>query len=99
MRRVLAVGVLVLAAAMASPGCRFFRRNPDAPAPAPAPIDLNRASRRKVERLPGITPSMAKRIVEGRPYAEARELVTRGILTPREFERIAERVQVDEGRP
>jgi len=38
---------------------------------------------------------MARRIVEGRPYEEPHELVTRGILTERELDRILDRVVVD----
>ena len=91
------LAVLVLAAALVTPGCSLFQRRhaPD----APAPIDLNRASLRKLEKLPGITPSMARRIVEGRPYEEPHDLVTRGILTERELERILDRVVVERRAP
>ena len=60
----------------------------------PSPIDLNSASLRKVEQLPGVTPSLARRIVEGRPYEDPHQLVERGILTERELERILDRVYV-----
>ena len=91
------LAVLVLAAALVAAGCSLFHRHhaPD----APAPIDLNRASLRKLEKLPGITPSMAQRIVEGRPYEEPHDLVTRGILTERELERILDRVVVERRAP
>ena len=94
------LAVLVLAAALVAAGCSLFHRHhaPDAP-DAPAPIDLNRASLRKLEKLPGITPSMARRIVEGRPYEEPHDLVTRGILTQRELERILDRVVVERRAP
>jgi DNA uptake protein ComE-like DNA-binding protein len=85
--------LLVLAAALVAPACGLFHRH-HAPE-APAPVDLNRASLRKLEKLPGITPSMAQRIVEGRPYEEPHDLVTRGILTEREFERVLDRVVVE----
>ena len=91
------LAVLVLAAALVAPACSLFHRR-HAPA-APAPIDLNRASLRKLEKLPGVTPSMARRIVEGRPYEEPHDLVTRGILTQRELERILGRVVVERGAP
>ncbi len=89
------LAVLVLAAALVAAGCSLFHRHhaPD----APAPIDLNSASLRKLEKLPGITPTMARRIVEGRPYEEPHDLVTRGILTERELERILDRVVVERG--
>jgi len=65
----------------------------------PAPIDLNHASLRKVEKLPGITPSMARRIVDGRPYTSVHDLVDRGILTEHELDRVSDLVTVaDHGR-
>ena len=61
---------------------------------APPVLDLNSASERKIATLPGVTPSMAHRIVEGRPYDEPRALVSRGILTEREFARLEDQVVV-----
>jgi DNA uptake protein ComE-like DNA-binding protein len=84
---------LVLVASMELPGCRFLHRRHDAPE-RPAAIDLNTASLRRVEELPGVTPSMARRIVDGRPYGDTHELVERGILTERELDRILDRVTV-----
>jgi competence protein ComEA len=84
---------VALATALGLPACGLLRRE-RAPR-APAPIELNRAPLRKVETLPGVTPSMARRIVEGRPYDDPHDLVTRGILTEREFGRVADRVVVD----
>ena len=87
--------VVVLAAAVAFPACGLVRRwrTPR----TPAAIDLNTASVGKIEQLPGITPSMAKRIVEGRPYDSPHALVARGVLTEREVDRIQDRIVV-EGR-
>jgi DNA uptake protein ComE-like DNA-binding protein len=82
----------VVAVSLLSPACSLLRRH-DA-SEVVAPIDLNTASRRQVEKLPGVTPSMAGRIVEGRPYRDPYELVERGILTEREFKRVADRVTV-----
>jgi len=87
-----AVVAVALAAALVLPACGLLRREHE-PVKAP-PIDLNAAALRKVEKLPGVTPSMARRIVEGRPYDEPHDLVSRGILTEREFERIADLVIV-----
>jgi hypothetical protein len=58
----------------------------------PAPIDLNTASLRKIESLPGITPSIAKHIVERRPYSTTSDLVERDILTAHELDRIEDSV-------
>ena len=74
-------------------GCRLLGRGP-LPSVVET-VDLNTASQRKVERLAGITPSMAKQIVAGRPYANPRDLVERNILTERELERILDHVTVE----
>ena len=79
-----------LAVALLVPGCGLLHRG-ERP---PAVVDLNHASRRQIERLPGITPSMASRIIDGRPYEDSADLVSRGILTERELGRIADRVTV-----
>jgi DNA uptake protein ComE-like DNA-binding protein len=80
-----------LAAALLVPSCALLHRHPPS---TPPPVDLNSGALRKIERLPGITPSMARRIVEGRPYRTADELVDRGLLTPRELERIRDQITI-----
>lgn len=89
---------LVLAPLLTLPACGHLHW-PTMPrhraAKAPAPIDLNRASLSKIEALPGITPSMAKKIVDGRPYDDVVDLVRRDILTRRELQRIEDRVTVE----
>jgi competence protein ComEA len=107
MRRPRAVLPLLLVVALA--GCSTVRRwtgrgdkSTAQPVrrerPKPTPIDLNTASRRKLEALPGVTPSMAKRIAAGRPYKEPHELVDRGILTEREFNRVEDWITVPDAR-
>ncbi|HJQ85051.1 MAG TPA: helix-hairpin-helix domain-containing protein [Candidatus Binatia bacterium] len=86
---------LAFASLVTLPACRLlpFHRA----AEQPAAIDLNTASRRKIEALPGVTPSMAQRIIDGRPYVDTDDLVERGILTRRELERLLDRVTVRDG--
>jgi DNA uptake protein ComE-like DNA-binding protein len=83
---------VALATLVAVPACGLIHRHHE-PAP-PKPIDLNHASLRKIEQLPGITPSMARRIVDGRPYSAPDDLVDRGILTRHELDRILDHVVV-----
>lgn len=47
-------------------------------APA-AKIDVNSASQAELEKLPGIGPAMAKKIIAGRPYASAADLAKAGV--------------------
>ena len=81
-----------VAACLLLPACGWLHR--DRTPAEPPPIDLNSASRREIEKLPGVTPSMAGRIIEARPYRDPYDLVERGLLTEREFKRVADRVTV-----
>lgn len=50
------------------------------PAVAAAPIDINRASPAQLQRLPGIGPAEAARIVAGRPYLSKADLASKGVI-------------------
>ncbi|MGH9646283.1 MAG: ComEA family DNA-binding protein [Bryobacteraceae bacterium] len=55
-------------------------------------LDLNSASQDDLMGLPGIGPREAKRIIKGRPYRDAHELVSRKILNASSFEKIRDDV-------
>lgn len=58
-------------------------------------LDLNQASAKDLETLPGIGPSTAERIVRSReraPFRTVDELQTRGLVSPRVLADIRERV-------
>jgi DNA uptake protein ComE-like DNA-binding protein len=52
------------------------------------PLDINAASATELQTLPGVTPEVAGRIVEHRPYTSTRDLVHRRILSSAEFDRV-----------
>jgi len=56
------------------------------------PLDVNHASKAQLESLPGISAATADRIIANRPYAQRDDLLSRGILTRREYERISEQL-------
>lgn len=52
-----------------------------APAATAAKIDINGATEKQLDALPGIGPVRAKAIVGGRPYEELQDLVKKKVLT------------------
>jgi competence protein ComEA len=69
------------------------------PAADPAPLDLNRATAQELDRLPGIGPVLAARILERRaragPFRSVDELRSVRGVGPRLIERLRPRVRVD----
>jgi DNA uptake protein ComE-like DNA-binding protein len=51
--------------------------------------NLNKSSQIRLAMLPGISMSKAGEIIDHRPYANAHQLVTRGLLTEDEYLKIA----------
>jgi len=93
-------GVTWLAAAQLG-GMETDSRSEGAPrAPvAKEKTDLNRAGLEELNRLPGISPQLAERIVKNRPYRKLDDLVSRRVLGKKQFARIRELVVVGSGGP
>lgn len=51
-------------------------------------LDLNSANESELAALPGVTRRDARKIIAGRPYRDARELVEKGILTDEQYAQI-----------
>ncbi len=58
------------------------------------PLNINDASAGQLQKLPGVTPELAAKIVEHRPYASTRDLVRRRILSKAEFDRVKDQILV-----
>lgn len=56
------------------------------------PLDLNHASEAQLVSLPGVDAAEAERIIANRPYSRPEDLVNRGVLTRREYEKISDRI-------
>lgn len=68
------------------------------PAPPPPKIDINSALQVQLEKLPGITRPLAKKIIANRPYVALEDLKRLGI--PAEtIEKIRPLVIVDQSMP
>ena len=55
-------------------------------------LDFNTATKDQLLSLPGVTAEEADRVIAGRPYSEAGDVVTRRIMPKREYDKIADRV-------
>ncbi len=55
-------------------------------------VDLNKASKDDLLRLPGLTSEGADRVIAGRPYTDAHELVRRRIVSEAEYQQIKDKV-------
>jgi DNA uptake protein ComE-like DNA-binding protein len=56
------------------------------------PLNLNSATKDQLVDLPGVTAGDAERIVEGRPYDDPQQLVTRKIVSQAKYDKFADRV-------
>lgn len=56
-------------------------------------VDLNRASVDDLKTLPGVDESRAQDIVDGRPYANTGQLVSKNVVSKAEYDRIAEQIK------
>ncbi len=74
------------------------------PTPAPATdkvarvkVDVNQASREELLGLPGMSPELATKIIQHRPYRKLDDLVSQKVLGKKEFARIREYIVVRRG--
>jgi DNA uptake protein ComE-like DNA-binding protein len=57
-------------------------------------MNLNSASKTQLESLPGLSARQSDEVINNRPYSSTHDLVTKGIISEPEYERIADRLSV-----
>jgi competence protein ComEA len=86
------LGVIAVALAIAvSVPLTTYADKPAAPAKAEL-VDLNSASQKELEALPGIGSAYSKKIIEGRPYDKKDQLVSRKIIPQATYDKIKDLV-------
>lgn len=63
--------------------------------PSAGAIDINSASATQLEMLPGISGARAQRILQNRPYSSPHDLVSKGVVSEAEYNRISDKVVAD----
>jgi DNA uptake protein ComE-like DNA-binding protein len=58
------------------------------------PVNLNSASKTRLQTLPGVDERTADRIIAGRPYRTRNQIVARGVVSPEEFREIKDKIVV-----
>ena len=58
------------------------------------PLDINQASVPELQTLPGMTPEVAGKIIEHRPYSSTHDLVRRRVLSSAEYDRVKNQIYV-----
>jgi DNA uptake protein ComE-like DNA-binding protein len=57
-------------------------------------VDINRASADDLKTLPGVDDMRAQSIIDGRPYDNTGQLVSKDVISKAEYERIAGQIKV-----
>ncbi len=52
-------------------------------------LDINTATPRQLNALPGFGPAYTRRVIAGRPYSAKNQLVTRGVLPLEAYQRVS----------
>ena len=63
-------------------------------APKAVKVDLNRAGREEIGRLPGMTAQTVERIIQNRPYRKLDELIGKKVVGKKQFAEIREYIVV-----
>ena len=58
------------------------------------PTNINKASAKDLQALPGITPDQAQAIIAGRPYDNTSQLVRKRILSPSQYSKLRSQILV-----
>jgi len=95
------IGLLIVVAGGSPVGGAGAQGRGMSPSPTvaskPTRIDVNRAERDELSRLPGMTPEGADRIIQKRPYRKLDELISKKAIGKKQFAQIRDYISVGTG--
>jgi DNA uptake protein ComE-like DNA-binding protein len=96
MTRLLQLFAVALALVLVGPVSFAQKKSQAAPAAQAAPagelVDINSATEAQLKELPGIGDAYSKKIIQGRPYANKTQLVSRKILPQATYDKVADKI-------
>jgi competence protein ComEA len=69
-----------------------------AAAPKADMVDINSATAAELKMLPGVSDSDASKIIQGRPYTDKNQLVSKKVVSESTFEKIKDRVVIRQAK-
>ena len=63
-----------------------------AAAPKAEPVDINSATATQLKALPGVSEADAAKIIQGRPYTDKNQLVSRKVVPESTYEKIRDQI-------
>ncbi|HEX7284606.1 MAG TPA: helix-hairpin-helix domain-containing protein [Candidatus Angelobacter sp.] len=62
-------------------------------------VDINSATKEQLTAISGIGDVTAQKIIDGRPYKTKKDLVTKGILTQAQYDKMKDQLVAHGGKP
>ena len=62
-------------------------------------VDINSATKEQLSEISGIGDVTAQKIIDGRPYKTKKDLVTKGILTQAQYDKMKDQLGAHGGKP
>jgi DNA uptake protein ComE-like DNA-binding protein len=82
---------MLVAVALLSLPLGLSAQEPESPTPSAELLDINTATAEQLTRVV-MDEEVAQRIIENRPFANKRQLVSRDLVSEEEYERIKDRI-------